>query len=122
VSETGVEVGAAVAGGSPARVCEEISCEQRPEDERASPCERKTGKPPLRERSPVTLPVPANSPEAQDVNVSSIKARVAEIEASGTADADAISAGSRCRRLSSLQTRYDRVSSLPATSPQAVVA
>jgi hypothetical protein len=87
VSGTGVEVGAAVAGGIPARVCEEISCEQRPEDERASPCERKTGQPPCGS-SPVTLPVPANSPEAQDVNVSSIKARVAAIEALGTADAD----------------------------------
>ncbi len=34
----------------------------------------------------------ANSPEVQDFNVSSIKAWVAAIEASGTADADAISA------------------------------
>jgi hypothetical protein len=49
----------------------------------------------LRESSPVTLPVPASSPEAPDVNVSSIEARVAAIEALGTADADAISAGSR---------------------------
>jgi hypothetical protein len=40
---TGVKVGAAVAGGIPARVREEISCEQCPEDERASPCERKLG-------------------------------------------------------------------------------
>jgi hypothetical protein len=34
----------------------------------------------------------ANSPQVQDFNVSSIKEWVASIEASGTADADAISA------------------------------